>query len=594
MRAAQPPDTVTVTDFADGNELYDRGRLFDSSITPYLCEMQDAFTDPEVEELWFVKPTQVGGTRVIFNMIAYLIVHDPDDTLVVYPTLELAEFVSKNRLQPMFESSPVLRELYLPKESTDLELHFANGMVLVLGGANSPASLASRPVRYVFFDEVDKFPQRAGKEASPIKLAIERTKTFPHNKKIVGASTPTYRHGNIWKQMEGADQVLHFHVPCPHCGHLQEMQFRPYLRWPEGANAVEACETAWYECCACKRRMTDADKREMVRRGKWVVTSQRQPGRRRLAFRMNCFPSPWLRLGEIAREFLSSKDDLEDLMNFINSWLAEPFEQTAKSVSSAAVLERQTAVPEGIVPAWAMLLTGGADFQEDRMYWTIRAWGPGMTSQNIAHGVAFDWSDIEKIMNTAWLKADESGTLMVNLCALDSGNDTDAVEEIHIHNPDWTVLVKGSSSELLSRYRVSVVNRPHSKANGSRLVIVDTGKYKDFIAGRLGKPTGRGAWMVHAECDAEYAAQISSEHKVPKTPGSTQEVWRPKTTTAPNHYLDCEVYAACAADLLQVRFLADADAPAPEQTSSPTPPSTGKASPPDKPWVNVGNDWLSH
>ncbi len=42
------------------------------------------------------------------------------------------------------------------------------------------------------------------KEADPVSLAIERTKTF-FNRKIFMASTPTLKTGPIWKAKEEAD-----------------------------------------------------------------------------------------------------------------------------------------------------------------------------------------------------------------------------------------------------------------------------------------------------------------------------------------------------------------------------------------------------
>ena len=52
------------------------------------------------------------------------------------------------------------------------------------------------------------------------------------------------------------------------------------------------------------------------------------------------------------------------------------------------VAERQADTPEWTLPPWTKLITGGVDVQENCLYWTIRAWGDYMTSQNIAHGQA--------------------------------------------------------------------------------------------------------------------------------------------------------------------------------------------------------------
>ena len=45
-------------------------------------------------------------------------------------------------------------------------------------GANSPAGLASRPVRVLLADEVDRFPDSAGTEGDPVDLAAKRMTTF--------------------------------------------------------------------------------------------------------------------------------------------------------------------------------------------------------------------------------------------------------------------------------------------------------------------------------------------------------------------------------------------------------------------------------
>lgn len=104
---------------------------------------------------------------------------------------------------------------------------------------------------------------------------------------------------------------------------------------------------------------------------------------------------------------------------------------------------------------------------------------------------------------------------------------------------------------------MSTVNKTDSWAFGMNLVLVDTGKYKDMIAGRMKKKNGSGSWMVYAGCDREYAEQVTAEHKVNVKMGNgkVKQEWQLKTSHADNHYLDCEVYALAAADALGVRSL---------------------------------------
>ena len=88
------------------------------------------------------------------------------------------------------------------------------------------------------------------------------------------------------------------------------------------------------------------------------------------------------------------------------------------------------------------------------------------------------------------------------------------------------------------------------------LVLLDTNKYKDMIAGRMIRENGRGSWMVYDGCDMEYAQQVTAEHKITtRKNGPVRQEWVQKHTHGDNHYLDCEVYAMCAADILGVRTL---------------------------------------
>lgn len=558
LQTLKPPENLTVSQFSDKHRILDSKTSaapgpWRTSTTPYLEGVMDAFNDTEVEEIIFCKPTQVGGTEAMNNMIAYVIAQDPAPALVVYPTLDLAEYASKNRIQTMVEISPQLNERYQIRDSKDLELQF-NGMYVVLSGANSPASLASRPIRYLFLDEVDKYPPNSGKESDPISLARERTKTFAYNKKIFLTSTPTVRDGNVWKAFESADETRYYYVPCPHCGVYQQFKFKQ-IKWPKDIEASEAINVAYYECEKCKEKINDGHKMTMLKHGKWKA-EKKSSSRKKLAFHLNTIYSPWVRFGDIAYEFLKSKNYPDMLQNFVNSWLAEPWEETQLKLNSDIVMKRQSEYEEFIVPDEAQVLTAGVDVQKRKLYYTIRAWGTNYTSWNITHGEAISFEDIEEIMNATY-KNRYGKEFQVNLCCMDSGDNTEDVYDFCYLNSDWVVPIKGSSSEMYSRrYKISVIDKINSKANGMRLILVNTGQYKETISTRLNRPNGHGSFMVYKDCDLDYAQQITSEHKVKiKKGGREIEVWKTKTAHADNHYLDCEVYACTAADILGIRYL---------------------------------------
>ena len=105
----------------------------------------------------------------------------PAPILLVQPTLEMAETFSKDRLAPMLRDTPCLRGLVRDARARDsgntLSHKSFPGGHITLAGANSPASLASRPIRLVLCDEVDRYPASAGTEGDPVAL-LRRQRTY--------------------------------------------------------------------------------------------------------------------------------------------------------------------------------------------------------------------------------------------------------------------------------------------------------------------------------------------------------------------------------------------------------------------------------
>lgn len=596
MSALKPPDDLTVSEWSEQYRILDAKSsampgLWRNQITPYLVGIMDEFNNYETEEITFVKPTQVGGTEAMQNMLAYIVAQDPSPTMVVYPTDELGEATSQNRLQPMFKSSPELQKHFSENESQKDELQFDN-MYISIAGSNSPSALASKPIKYLFLDEVDKYPPASSKEADPISLAKERTKTF-RGRKIYSCSTPTLRTGHIWKMMESSDVVKHYFVPCPHCSEYIELKFSQ-IRWPDkdtGLSSEDRAAQAVYVCQECGAVITDSDKTQALIKGEWRAIKETTKTARTVAFWMNTLYSPFTSFSQIAKEFIKSKDDPDKLHNFANSWLAEPWEDTKLKTNADLVMERQTAVPAYTVPDWAKFITGGVDVQENSIYWTIRAFGNHITSQNIAHGQVFSWNELQRVMNIEYKKAD--GTpMIVALALIDSGDQTDDVYNFCAENSDWAYPCKGTDS-MLNHYKISTVNKTGSKAYGMTLVLVDGGKYKDLIAARMRLENGEKSWMVHADCDREYAEQVTAEHKIIErnSKGIEKYLWKKKQSHADNHYLDCEVYAMAAADLLQVRTIhmqEITDVPKKQEISNEPKPTDSEQS-----WISNDNSWLS-
>lgn len=592
LKVLTPPEKLTVSEWADKYRVLDaksssRPGKWSNSTTPYLADIMNEFNSIETEEITFVKPTQVGGTEALQNALGYIVMQDPSPVIIVYPTDKLAESISENRLQPMLKLSPELRKRFLENRTSKLEIQ-CEGMYVTLVGANSPAGLSSFPIKYVLLDEIDKFPGASKKEASPIKLSKERTKTYP-DRKIFQASTPTLKTGHIWKAKEGSDIEKHYYVPCPQCGDYIELMFKQ-IKWSQDADLsyADRAETAKYCCQKCGGIIEDRHKGAMLNQGEWRVVRRSSNSPKKVAYWMNTLYSPFVTFKEIAKEFLTTKDDPEEFQNFVNSWLAEPWEDTKLKTNAETVKERQSEIPEFTVPDWAVFLTGGVDVQETSLYYTIRAWGKHMTSQLIARGQVSSFTDIEKIMNAEFEK--ENGErMLVQAAGIDSGDQTDEVYDFCSRNSEWAIPVKGIPKGL-HHFRISKINKTASSAYGMQLILIDGNQYKDMIASRMKKKNGSGSWMVFKGIDDDYANQVTAEHKVnEKRNGRSVQLWVPKTSHADNHYLDCEVYNFGIADFLGVRSLHLT-----EQQEEPeeVPDVNDQAEEYNNNWLGVGKSWL--
>lgn len=562
-----PPPKQSVSEWADQNRILSvsespLGGLWDTDNTPYLREIMNRYTDNNTRMIAFLKSSQVGATEVGINICAYTVDHDPSRLLYVMPDDDLAKDFSTDRLQKALRMTPSIDKKLEACKS--LRLRFAGGFI-ALQGAQSPAKLASWAIPRVVMDEVDKYPRWTGNEASPIKLVMERTKNFPW-RKIMIMSTPTTEAGNIYQAYQNADVKYKYFMPCPECGYMQTFDF-PNLIFPGKdkngkRNSRNVLTNTYYQCPACHCHIEDRHKKKMLKLGKWQVVEGNEDGAVSVGYHINALYSPFVTFGDVAKEYVDSKDTPEQLMNFVNSWLGEPWRSKASKIETSSVMKQRTNVPAGFVPKWAKLLTGGVDVQQGYFYWVIRAWGAGMTSQKIACGQCVTFGDLQQIMDTSFPREDKPWQKeQVMLYCVDSGYDTESVYDYCYSNLNIAIPVKGSSRPMPIKYKITSTEPKDKRIMPLNLYTVDTDQYKNWLVHHLDISEGMaGAWLVDADTTEEYAEMICSEHKIVTQEGRyAVERWEKISSSRANHYLDCEVYAAVAADIMNVRYLQDTE-----------------------------------
>lgn len=546
--------------------------------TPYLRGVMDAFTDPMIEEITVMFPVQVGKTESGLNVLGYIIDQDPAPSLWVTAREADAKSFSADRIHPMVNLSPSLAAHRTRNDDdfTKLEMKLTR-MILYLAGANSPAALASKPIRYLILDETDKYPMFSGREADPIKLSMERTRTF-WNRKIIKMSTPTTRDGYIFREYEMTDRCKYY-VPCPHCGEYQIFVF-PQVKWPAAERdprRIKELHSAWYECIACKGKITDILKNKMMMKGKWVpdgceidksgeITGN-IPVTVKKGFWLNALYSPWITFSEVVAEFLTSKGEPALLMNFVNSWLAEVWEEKTEDTTTKKVESLITDYPEGLIPAKTLVLTAGVDVQKDYFMVSIHGFGYFEETWLVRACRLESWADLEAVLFKTVYKREDGQLFDVRLALIDSGYRTDEVYDFCRKWRDRARAIKGQDRLYGVPYRVSRIERhPRTGAaipEGISLWHIDTSYYKDKISRMISSNPGDPAkWHIFRNVSEDYVNQFCGEHKIiirDRKKGRAIEVWRPKNKATKNHYWDCSVYNVAAADMLRISSLRPED-----------------------------------
>lgn len=554
------PPRLTISQWADAYrylspEASAEPGKYKTSRAEYQRGIMDAFSDPLVTRIVVMSSAQVGKTEILNNIVGYYIDQDPSTILNLQPTLEMAQTWSKDRLAPMVRDNPCLTKKVKNSKSKDSDntiLHklFPGGHITMVG-ANSPAGLASRPIRIVLCDEVDRYPLSAGAEGDPVNLAIKRTTTY-WNKKIGLFSTPTIKGiSRIEKAFLESDQ-RYYYVPCPHCGSFQR------LKWGQVKYNKDDIKNAYYECEHCGEHLSDSDRYRAIARGYWEAEEEFKGI---AGFHLNELYSPWRKLADIVQDFLNAKDSPDTLKTWVNTSLGETWEESGEALDPNSLEERTEDYIK--IPKAGVILTAGVDVQDDRLEIEITAWGKGEESWLVDYKKLYGdpdqpevWQQLDDVL-TADYPHETGARLNISATCIDTGgHKTQSVYEYGRTRFNQRVyLIKGVGGENIPIVgAISKVKCGKSKRRNIKLFPIGVDQAKGTIYGRLKISTfGSGYMHFPRKCDRAYFDSLTAEKLVTKFskgfPKRTWEKIRPR-----NEALDCRVYSYAALKILSPNF----------------------------------------
>jgi phage terminase large subunit GpA-like protein len=563
LSVLKPLPQMTLTDWANeyrrlsSKSSAEPGR-WRTSKAPYQREIMNAITDLNIQKVVIMSAAQIGKTDgFILNPIGYYMHYDPCPIMVVQPTIQMAESFSKERLSPMFHDTPVLRGLVNDKTrnsgNTILQKIFPGGHVTIVG-ANSPASLASRPIRILLADEIDRYPATAGKEGDPLSLATKRTATF-WNKKLVYVSTPTTKGiSRIEVEYENSTQEV-WQVPCPDCGEYQP------LEWAGVAFDKENVTEVNYVCQKCGVVRSEVDWKELFPKGRFAANF---PDRVVRGFHLNALASLFVDWREIVEKFLianeeKKKGNIELLKVWTNTEMGQTWEEESEAVEMDALYRRREKY-NCEVPSEVICLTAGIDTQDDRFEVEVVGWGVDKESYGVKYQVLYGdlkqqavWDELDAFLNQTFTRADGAKLKVIRAC-MDTGghffNQVCKYCKSRFGRGIFAIRGKGG-------FDVPYIPRP-TKNNREQTPLftigVDTGKallYQSLAVENEGANYCHFPKEADRGYDEHYFKGLTAEKMVlTYKKGKAQYVWRLKDAAHKrNEPLDCRNYAQAALEI---------------------------------------------
>lgn len=562
-KSLSAPERIPLSNWCDkyrilAKEINAVGGRWDTDTAPYQREMLDTCGDWKTKEIVLCTSAQVGKTSMLENVIANYIVTDPGPIMVVFPEGSTLRAFSQDRIDTMVRDMPILHELVDSKRERDASNTITykkfRGGHLTFTTAGSSRQLRSRPIRYLFMDEVDGYEVSISGEGDPIRLAKARTDTF-FNKKIILTSTPTIEDkSRIWKAFKQSDQRF-FYIKCPHCNAQQILVFGPLsqffekgktgqLRWEENRP-----ETAYYECVkGCV--IESIDKGRLLKSGEWI---KKDPEAYVAGFFINSLYSPWVQWSDIAREFLECKSDPFQLQVFVNTKLGEVWRE--RSSMQAGDLVTHAYVYDAPCPSGVGVITAGIDIQLNRIEVVFWGWGDGENAWYLDNHVVWKdpgtvdaWIDLEKVINRTFTTI-HGAEIPVHAIAIDTGYQGEMVRRfVSSIKRKRVYAVVG-----INRYGSPILNKPRKSEKTNVLTIpIGTDTAKKLLLARLRiidkDQKGYVAFPMNTELNLrDIFEQLTSERPVSEIKNGRRVImFKKRHSGVRNEQLDCFVYAYAA------------------------------------------------
>ena len=529
-------------------------------VNPFMREIADCFSESSpIQKVAVMKGTQMTATVGLGeNWIGYVIDVVPGPMLFVSGDKEMAETAIEIRVDRMIETAGLQGKIFSQAEKahkkktgdTKSKKEFAGGFLLAVG-PHSGSKLRSFSIRYLFFDEVDAYPQETRNEGDPISLAERRTDAFEQVRKILYISTPLIEQTSRIKPLFLAGDQRYYYVPCKHCGHMQKLQW-DHIKYEVDERGILVWNSVHYECEKCGGHWKNGDKAEFLGLGEWRPSAvAREPNYR--SYHLSSLYSPvGMRTWEsICQQWIKAKNDPVLLRVFVNAVLAETWIERGEAPRWEKVMLRREEYQVGTCPGKALLVTIGADIHKDRIEAEIVAWGKDKESWSIDYRVLH--GETKEDEGEVWdkfraLLKDEYAGHVAKMVFIDARYNTPQTRSFCDQFMSGVFPVFGES-RVGARGKLYVLH--DTPGHQVKRVDLYTDVLKQELYGYLEKGTPEpgqdypyGYCHFPTEYGEKYFRQLMAEERYKETTrtGAVRLVWHLKSGRR-NEAHDCRIYA---------------------------------------------------
>lgn len=565
----QPVENIGVGEWAQRNRYIAEATSalhgkWDTGNSPWLASIMNAITDPYLERVIMMVPTQCGKTEVILNSLFYFIAHDPSSIMYLVPTKTFRDEFIRIRLNPNIKATPAIKKLIDASASTATaeknkeNIRMFPGGFFVFATSQTPSDLSSKPARILFGDEIDRCKLNHDVEGRTVDLAERRTESF-YDRKIIYASTPVLeRHSEINKQFELTKKMELF-LSCHHCKDWQFFDDENLIYKVNKNGITHDANLVCKNGCV----ITNAERLKMIQKPKWQCVGNKEIIGA-IGFHTTALSIPMRSLESLAEEKHKSKSSEDARQIYFNSRLAKTFSPTYEINIKHSMLQKFSRhFSDKIHPNAAgfddvkrLIITGGADVQGDRIELTLIGTDPIRCNQRNQIFVLGHY-----IFKGDFHTASRALLLFIRrkilnfdilLVAVDAGYLTERVCELPKINPRILPVVGRTAYQHAKPVIIGETQMGKKMADGKRkfsVVQVNVNRIKNQIAefNQEAKTAGKTVSLHYSESlESEYYQQLTAENIVAKNySGQTVYVWEnPKKLR--NECLDTTVYALAA------------------------------------------------